>query len=427
MTRVIAVPATLRLAVPLIGLLLMAGCPNTPEPTPTDVDGDGVADGSDNCPLTFNPDQADADNDGVGDSCDNCVSIANSAQADGDGDGIGDVCEISGAWQVTEGSLFSGQTTNELQYLSLGADGSAVLYFTDPAIGGNVCLSGIYVAIDSNALLLDLAGTFDEELLLLERPTADTITLTDMLGSMATLTSASAVPTEFQCQTLTVTDRFENLPRPDTFSGLGFDGERLWFEEQDTGLAYPVTPATGAAGTAIDLGIGSDYTHLQTLQGDNFWTFCDVCGASRVAALRDQTGAGLDEVDTDALGAPIAIRAMLWRADTSTLWLHGLGTDGVYKFLRVNSDAEPDTLVDTIPLDLMLSGLAYDGTNLWALAGDDTIYKLAGENLSVLATYESPDPAVDWSGIAWVGNNLYAIGTSTANAGVLVELQPNDD
>ncbi len=44
---------------------------------PTDTDGDGVADDSDNCSLTFNPprpvdnfQQADADSDGIGDACD---------------------------------------------------------------------------------------------------------------------------------------------------------------------------------------------------------------------------------------------------------------------------------------------------------------------------------------------------------------------
>ena len=37
--------------------------------TPTDRDGDGVADPDDNCPDIFNTDQADADGDGVGDAC----------------------------------------------------------------------------------------------------------------------------------------------------------------------------------------------------------------------------------------------------------------------------------------------------------------------------------------------------------------------
>ena len=38
--------------------------------TPTDTDGDGVADNSDNCPNDANADQADGDSDGLGDACD---------------------------------------------------------------------------------------------------------------------------------------------------------------------------------------------------------------------------------------------------------------------------------------------------------------------------------------------------------------------
>jgi len=38
-------------------------------PPPTDTDGDGVPDSSDNCRTVANPDQADSDGDGVGDAC----------------------------------------------------------------------------------------------------------------------------------------------------------------------------------------------------------------------------------------------------------------------------------------------------------------------------------------------------------------------
>ncbi|MCE9572713.1 MAG: lamin tail domain-containing protein [Deltaproteobacteria bacterium] len=94
-----------------------------------DMDGDGIADASDNCPDVFNPIrpldngvQADADSDNVGDACDvcpvnantttcatidpndrdadgvtnaldNCPDIANPQQEDGDHDSKGDVCD----------------------------------------------------------------------------------------------------------------------------------------------------------------------------------------------------------------------------------------------------------------------------------------------------------------------------------------------
>ena len=95
-------------------------------PTMDDLDGDGIANGSDNCPAVFNPirpvdggAQADADNDGLGDLCDptplgadptidpddkdgdgvpngsdNCPYDANTEQVDDDGDGAGNVCDL---------------------------------------------------------------------------------------------------------------------------------------------------------------------------------------------------------------------------------------------------------------------------------------------------------------------------------------------
>jgi hypothetical protein len=76
-----------------------------------DIDGDGIANASDNCVHVANADQTDSDGDGAGDACDpavqpadsdndtvpdtidNCPSVANPDQADMDADGIGDVCD----------------------------------------------------------------------------------------------------------------------------------------------------------------------------------------------------------------------------------------------------------------------------------------------------------------------------------------------
>lgn len=60
---------------------------------PSDGDGDGVTDETDNCPEAFNPDQRDADGDSRGDACDNCPLVANERQVDADGDGIGNACD----------------------------------------------------------------------------------------------------------------------------------------------------------------------------------------------------------------------------------------------------------------------------------------------------------------------------------------------
>jgi len=98
-------------------------CPDDPNPTQrdedgdgigdecdelSDIDGDGVEDNDDNCPVDANPRQRDIDDDGIGDACDdfndrdedgiaddddNCPDTANTGQADIDNDGIGDACD----------------------------------------------------------------------------------------------------------------------------------------------------------------------------------------------------------------------------------------------------------------------------------------------------------------------------------------------
>ncbi|HUD70865.1 MAG TPA: thrombospondin type 3 repeat-containing protein, partial [Dongiaceae bacterium] len=60
----------------------------------SNLDADGIPNGSDNCPLLYNPTQTDTDLDGDGDLCDNCPGIANASQTDSDADGVGDACDF---------------------------------------------------------------------------------------------------------------------------------------------------------------------------------------------------------------------------------------------------------------------------------------------------------------------------------------------
>jgi len=61
--------------------------------TPSDTDGDGVPDASDNCPAAANTDQHDEDGDLRGDACDRCPHLSSATDPDGDGDGVGDDCD----------------------------------------------------------------------------------------------------------------------------------------------------------------------------------------------------------------------------------------------------------------------------------------------------------------------------------------------
>jgi hypothetical protein len=89
----------------LLGLFVVSGCADDGSDVvidPDDLDGDAIANASDNCPRTSNVDQHDEDGDGVGDDCDNCPTADNATQADTSevalmqmifADGVGDACD----------------------------------------------------------------------------------------------------------------------------------------------------------------------------------------------------------------------------------------------------------------------------------------------------------------------------------------------
>ena len=107
-----------------------------------DVDGDGVANASDNCPMLANANQANEDGDPFGDVCDNCPPFP-SMGADADNDGVGDVCDphllipgdaitlfegfsgmalpagwvATGSWTVAMGNLVSKANAGDLSTL----------------------------------------------------------------------------------------------------------------------------------------------------------------------------------------------------------------------------------------------------------------------------------------------------------------------
>lgn len=68
-------------------------CDVCPEDPLNDDDSDGYCAGDDNCPADNNPGQEDTDSDGIGNVCDNCPDDSNAEQLDADGDAIGDACD----------------------------------------------------------------------------------------------------------------------------------------------------------------------------------------------------------------------------------------------------------------------------------------------------------------------------------------------
>jgi large repetitive protein len=165
-----------------------------------DMDGDGIANASDNCPTVFNPirpvdggQQGDTDGDGVGDACDpcpmdkaamscaivdpsdvdgdgvinagdNCPLVANADQKDSDFDGKGDACDACpndnnglnlGCWQTIQDIKSKAELQNQLvgvrnaivtalSYTGSGTSRKANGYFIQATDGG-ADNSGVFV------------------------------------------------------------------------------------------------------------------------------------------------------------------------------------------------------------------------------------------------------------------------------------------
>ena len=131
-----------------------------------DLDGDLVADASDNCPIKMNADQANEDGDRFGDVCDPCPPIADGLViADQDGDGVADACDprpslagevitvfegftsppsgatIDGTWSFANGQAIVTSSPDELSALTwtiAGQQETVRTFVTIDALFGNL-------------------------------------------------------------------------------------------------------------------------------------------------------------------------------------------------------------------------------------------------------------------------------------------------
>lgn len=414
------------------------GCGNDSD----DFDNDGVSDTSDNCSIVPNADQADGDADGVGDACDNCPDLANADQSDANGDDVGDACDTVGIWQFQSGPIFSVAAGVQAQFLVLNSDGTGTLFLQHESTGVLSCGDLLHATINGSSLFLDTSAISSEsegdgnahpfQLLLFHRPDADTLELTDNEGNPSVFTRQAAVPDNLQCNRLTTVQTFAGLGvTPDFFSGLAFDGTSLWYEEEGTGMVFPINPGTGALGAPIDLGSFSQFSHVHAMQGADFWTHCG-CGGSQEADRRDMAGNDVDMVDTQNLDVgneQISVRGIAYDNSNNVLWLHGFSfNDSVRRFLKINSEGvEPDVLLQKADFNVDFQSMTWDGTHLWAIAriaDPQVIIKIDVSTFKAVATYLTPDPLVEWRGIAAVGSSIFLVGNDLDNLGVLAEVTP---
>ena len=406
------------LAALMCAILMGGACQtNVPQPVGLDTDGDGVVNAADNCPL-----------------------IANADQADTDVNGYGNVCDPVGIWKRASGKIFgsvtiSTNTTNHVEYIALSSNGAGALYLQDSDTNILGCGPCSFALAGGNAIIFDLSlfSTFVEggflngqKTIIYTRVDANTMTFKDAAGNESTFNRVESVPVDNVCKSFTLGNKFTLGVRPvSSWGSLAYDGSQLWFTEQGTANLYPINPSNGALGAANILPGG--YSYIIACQGTDFWGSC-ACGSVSDLKRKTQAGVDVDMVDTAAapISSQLTINCGAWDSNNNVLWLAGNNSAAnESRLMRVNSNATPNVLNGVTKFNTSLRGMTFRSTELWALTGTSpqVVITINGSTFKATATYAVPDPAVSWTGIAAVGNQLYLLGVFQG-AGVLQAINP---
>lgn len=328
----------------------------------------------------------------------------------------------SGIWAFDSGTIFDASGLDPL-FLVLDADGTGRLNASGGDGGVITCASLAYSVGVNSTLVLELPSFSELSATRVHPYTlgASTLELRDAAGRSGSFTRADAVDPTAECGTLTQTALFTGLPDPEFFSGLAYDGASLHYEEENTGNVFPVDPATGTAGTPILLD-STQFTHVHAVQDGDFWTHCG-CGGSQEAGRVTALDALVDEVQTDTeLGDEIGVRGIAYDPTGGVLWLHGSNDAGQGRLLAVDASGEPDLLVTAFDLDAFLTGLAFDGTNLWGLNfSGQSVVRIDPATGMATGNFRIPNSSATWTGVAVVGSELALLG-GTGSEGMILKV-----
>ena len=396
-----------------IAVGLLAGC-GTEDPTGMmDPPGDPVPGGSD--PGGSNP----------GDP------------APGDPTPVPEAPTLFAAWVAEAGELIANYRDDlSIRGLILNEDGTGRLFIRDLRTDGKDC-ARVYVVYDGDSLVLDLGAepllrntdnrsmtfpvvAFDE----------DSLSLADEDGFVTHFTRVEEMPADVACGELEVAESYAGLPAPESFGRskhgdlVPHHGTLVYNSDDDMIERFDYT--NGVLFTPLG---PTTNNSVFTAQTESFvtdlWTAC-LCNGGYDTIRRTDLNTVFDEVNTDDdIGGELTIRSAAYHALTDRLWLHGLWiTEGWYYFRIYKTDDEPNEFMDTFIFDRRLRGMAFHGNELWAIVDYATrsIVRIDTQTGDVVESYEVPDEDVTWSGLTFVGDHMYLLGSTQDREGVIYKV-----
>ena len=304
--------------------------------------------------------------------------------------------------------------------LDFGAAAAGATHLRLIRTGIVYCRPTLY-GFTTDGVLVLAANPEQSDLFRVARPDADTLALTNVHGQESVF-AALVLPDSMQCREMPIVARHDLPVDADYETGLAYDGSRLWFTGRGQAALIPVDPETGAIDAPRDVSfIAAPLVH--GAQGADLWrTSWGENGPGPSVFRVDPGEEAIDKVDTIELGVPLEVRCLAYDAGTGTLLLHG--TDA---FVRIDAEAEPDRVIGSTSLPFQqVAALAWLGPQLFAIGtSSPVVLELDPETYRAIRTYGELDPELNARGIAAAGDRLFVLAQrSRSSQAVIVEVAP---
>lgn len=344
--------------------------------------------------------------------------------------------DIVGVWKRQSGELaIVDSSLGKLGFLEFDSSGIANLSIRDPESNVLICEDALFTKVSDDAVLLDggasrLAGRafFSTRVALVDMPDDDTLRLLDDTSNeLAVFQRVASIPDEEQCDTLDIVAEFDGFDEAHYGAGLAFDGTSLWYTRDSDGKVIPIDPATGAAGTPLDL--LPNFNKVHAAQDGDFWAVC-FCGSTDLIQRRNAAAAVVDAIPDSITPFSFDERAIAFDPVEKIVWVHGSNRDknGQPVFLKIDAEQEPDVLVSTFDFNFSFEAITYDGKFLYGIASYlNVIVQIDPASGKAVATYQLPDRRnVEWDALAIVDSDFYVLGDDYRDGtSFLVQLSRN--